>query len=92
MDQTNVGVKGFDEPASLVSGSLPDVSLSALVGIQDCPGMVTLFNMLFVASEDAPGIYIYLDADGIVDDQLADIILYDPTMAEPTSLFVRERP
>jgi hypothetical protein len=92
MERTNVGVRGFDEPATLVSGNLSDVSLSALVGINDCHGMVTLFNVLFVASEQAPGIYIYLDADGIVDDQLADIILFDPTMDDPSSLFVRERP
>ena len=38
------------------------------------------------------GVYGYLDAATIVDNQLPDIVLSDLTMEWPTALVVRERP
>ncbi len=89
-EHANNDIVGFDDPASLVTGQAPDVTL---VGVaKDPEELEGVLGSLWVASEDMSCVHGWLDAASIVNDQLPDIILFDPAMDAPESLIVRERP
>jgi len=85
------GVRGFDDPAALVTGSLPDVSFDSAALLVECQEMESFARSLWVSSWLFPAVYGYRDATSLVSNQLADIFLNDPTMIELLSLVVCER-
>jgi hypothetical protein len=87
----DIGLSGFDDPATLVTGNRPDVTFDTKALIEDCPEIESFLRSLWVISDTFGAVYGYRDATSIISDQFADIILYDPTMSQATSLVVRER-
>ena len=93
--QDSPGLVGFTQPT--VNGQLPIVTIgaenSALVpDLQDMDEIVAFHGTLWGASEDFDSIIGYLDPASVVEDQLPDVALFHPSMDEPKSLHIEERP
>ncbi|MBN1341220.1 MAG: thrombospondin type 3 repeat-containing protein [Phycisphaerae bacterium] len=83
------GIVGFDDPANLVTGNPADVYFDVLIDIQ---GMVGALGSLWAASGTYDGVFGFLDADSVVSNQAADIVLFHPEMRVPVTLGIQQRP
>ena len=60
--------------------------------LQDTDEILAFGSTLWGASEDFNAIFGYLDPASVVEDQYPDVVLNHPSMDEPKSLHIEERP
>ena len=93
--QDRPGLVAFSNPAN------PGPFNVALIGsggrpsfpdLDDTDEIVSFAGTLWGASEDALGIFAYLDPASVVNDQFPDVFLFHPSFAEPKALHIEERP
>lgn len=88
-DTAQADIVGFDDPATLTTGQLPDVLLSNVAN--DPEELEGVLGTLWVASEDLSCVHGWLNAAAVTNNQPPDIVLFDPQMNQPEPLVVRER-
>jgi hypothetical protein len=92
------GVLGFAEPIPVSPAATPTPDVLLTDPLEVCGGGLDgVAGTVFAAcagpvATPVPGVYGYLDAGSIVSGALPDISLTDPSMVEPISLDVQERP
>jgi len=84
------GLVGFDGPATLVSGNLPDVAIGMPIIVR-APEVEGVLGSLWATVRASRYVAGYLDAASMVSGQEPDIILFHPSMYDLVPLVVRER-